>query len=224
MSAAADACRYLSQCPLQSNWRPGPVRQQAAHKRSAWFGHQLPASKAPWFRSLKSLCRVPESGQARSRATPVSDCRAPALAGHENFGEIMGVSSRRPQVGIGRRAKICRAADGKRTHGKRTHGRAGTARITDDLAERERLAVGDRVPDLATVVTDIDIELRDSAALARACAWPAPPAPTGLSAGRIASGHLKLAKSVGAKLAGAVMSVPGLVDRELARDYKKNLY
>lgn len=100
----------------------------------------------------------------------------------------------------------------------------GTARITDDLAERERLAVGDRVPDLATVVTDIDIELRDSAALARACAWPAPPAPTGLSAGRIASGHLKLAKSVGAKLAGAVMSVPGLVDRELARDYKKNLY
>jgi len=126
MSAAADACRYLSQCPLQSNWRPGPVRQQAAHKRSAWFGHQLPASKAPWFRSLKSLCRVPESGQARSRATPVSDCRAPALAGHENFGEIMGVSSRRPQVGIGRRAKICRAADGKRTHGKRMHGRAGS--------------------------------------------------------------------------------------------------
>jgi predicted pyridoxine 5'-phosphate oxidase superfamily flavin-nucleotide-binding protein len=100
----------------------------------------------------------------------------------------------------------------------------GTARITDDLSKRERLAVGDRVPDLVTIVTDIDIELRESAALARACAWPAPAPPAGVSAGRIASGHLKLAKSVGAKLAGAVMSVPGLVDRELARDYKKNLY
>lgn len=99
----------------------------------------------------------------------------------------------------------------------------GTARITDDTPERERFAVGERVPELVTVVTDIIIDRRDSKALGRA-SWPAPLAPAGLSAGRIAAGHLKLSKGVGAKLAGVVMSVPGLVERELAKDYKKNLY
>jgi len=100
----------------------------------------------------------------------------------------------------------------------------GTARITDDLAEREKFSVNDKVPELVTVVTDISIDRRDSQALARANAWPAASAPPGLNAGRIAAGHLKLSKGVGAKLAGLAMSVPGLVEREMARDYKKNLY
>ncbi|MFV3077026.1 pyridoxamine 5'-phosphate oxidase family protein [Niveispirillum fermenti] len=100
----------------------------------------------------------------------------------------------------------------------------GRAGITDDLSEREAFTVGDKVPQLVTVVDDARIELRDSPALRRAAAWPAPPPPEGLKAGKIAAGHLKLSKAVGAKLAGYVMSVPGLVERELAKDYKTNLY
>lgn len=100
----------------------------------------------------------------------------------------------------------------------------GTARITDDLSSRERFAVSDKVPDLVTQVTCTTVDRSRSAALGRASAWPAPPPPAGLSAGKIAAGHLKLARGIGAKLAGAVMSVPGLVERELAKDYKKNLY
>ncbi len=100
----------------------------------------------------------------------------------------------------------------------------GAARITDDMVERERFMVGEKTPDLVTVVRDICIERRASPALARATVWPAPAAPKGLSAGRIAAGHLKLGKGLGTKLAGVVMSVPGFVEREMARDYSKNLY
>jgi predicted pyridoxine 5'-phosphate oxidase superfamily flavin-nucleotide-binding protein len=100
----------------------------------------------------------------------------------------------------------------------------GVARITDDIVERERFIVGEKVPDLVIVVKDACIERRTSSALAWATAWPAPAAPAGLSAGKIAAGHLKLGKGLTAKLAGVVMSVPGLVEREMARDYKKNLY
>jgi predicted pyridoxine 5'-phosphate oxidase superfamily flavin-nucleotide-binding protein len=100
----------------------------------------------------------------------------------------------------------------------------GEARITDDLAERERFAVGDKVPDLVTVVDNILVDQQESRALVRAASWPAPAAPVGLNAGKIAAGHLKLGRGVGAKLAGAIMSVPGLVEREMAKDYKKNLY
>jgi predicted pyridoxine 5'-phosphate oxidase superfamily flavin-nucleotide-binding protein len=100
----------------------------------------------------------------------------------------------------------------------------GEARITDDLAERERFSVGEKVPDLVTVVDKILVDQQESRALVSAASWPAPAAPVGLNAGKIAAGHLKLGKGVGAKLAGAIMSVPGLVEREMAKDYKKNLY
>ncbi|MET4633452.1 pyridoxamine 5'-phosphate oxidase family protein [Kaistia defluvii] len=100
----------------------------------------------------------------------------------------------------------------------------GEARITDDLAERERFAVGEKVPDLVTVVDKMLVDQQESRALVRASPWPAPAAPGGLNAGKIAAGHLRLGKGVGAKLAGAIMSVPGLVEREMAKDYKKNLY
>ncbi|MBP7334235.1 pyridoxamine 5'-phosphate oxidase family protein [Niveispirillum sp.] len=100
----------------------------------------------------------------------------------------------------------------------------GRARITDDPSEREAFTVGDKVPQLVTVVGDARIELRDSSALRRVAAWPAPPPPEGLKAGKIATGHLKLSKGLSARLAGYVMSVPGLVERELAKDYKANLY
>jgi len=101
----------------------------------------------------------------------------------------------------------------------------GRAWITDEPSEREAFAVGDKIPQLVTVIRDIRIEQRESMALRRAAAaWPAAPPPPALKAGKIAAGHLKLSAAIGAKLAGYAMSVPGLVERELAKDYKTNLY
>lgn len=100
----------------------------------------------------------------------------------------------------------------------------GAAQITDDVAARDRFAVDDKVPELVTQMRDITVDRRTSKALARASLWPAPAAPEGLSGGKIAAGHLKLGKGLAGKLAGAVMSMPGLVERELAKDYKNNLY
>lgn len=100
----------------------------------------------------------------------------------------------------------------------------GRARITDDLAERERFTVSEKIPDLVTVIENISIDQRESRALATATAWPTAPAPEGVSVGKIGAGHLKLGKGVAAKLAGFAMSVPGLAESAMASDYKKNLY
>lgn len=100
----------------------------------------------------------------------------------------------------------------------------GRARITDDLTERERFTVLEKIPELVTVIEDIRIDQRESRALAAATAWPTPAAPAGVNVGKIGAGHLKLGKGVGAKLAGIAMSVPGLAKSAMAKDYKTNLY
>ncbi len=102
---------------------------------------------------------------------------------------------------------------------------SGTARITDDDAIRARFVVQDKTPALATGIDELTIDIRDSPALARAHLWPASAPPEGINPGKIVTGHLKLNKSIAAKLAGAVASaVPGLMQRELEKDYKKNIF
>ena len=102
----------------------------------------------------------------------------------------------------------------------------GTARLTRDIAWRSRFAVQGKVPALAACVEDVVVELRDSAALERAGLWPVDAADTQLHPAKIFAAHVRLNKDKGlaARLAGAFVSIPGLMQAGLDKDYKSNLY
>ena len=102
----------------------------------------------------------------------------------------------------------------------------GTAMLTDDATARASFEVQGKVPLLATRVDDVEIELRPSPALARAALWPAAAAPADIKPAKMFADHVKLNKdkSLGARIAGAFVSVPGLMQRGLDKDYKDNLY
>ena len=101
---------------------------------------------------------------------------------------------------------------------------SGLARISEAEEVRTAFTVQDKTPALVTGIGDIAVEVRESAALARAGVWPAPAAPADIDPAKIGVAHLKLSKGLAASLAGAVLSVPGLMKKGLEADYKKNLY
>lgn len=102
----------------------------------------------------------------------------------------------------------------------------GTATPTDDATARASFEVKGKVPLLATRVDDLDIEIRPSPALARAALWPAAAAPADIRPAKMFAEHVRLNKDkgLGARIAGAFVSVPGLMQRGLDKDYKDNLY
>jgi predicted pyridoxine 5'-phosphate oxidase superfamily flavin-nucleotide-binding protein len=104
----------------------------------------------------------------------------------------------------------------------------GSARLTTDMAARERFTVQGKVPQVAIRV-DVDaLDIAPSLALGRARLWPL----TGTSEIRPAKlfvEHIKLNKTggVAASLARASLMVPGatgLVQQGLDKDYRENLY
>lgn len=102
----------------------------------------------------------------------------------------------------------------------------GTAMLTDDETARATFAVQGKVPLLATRVDDLDIDIRPSPALARARLWPSAAAPADIRPAKMFAEHVRLNKDkgIGARIAGAFVSVPGLMQRGLDKDYKDNLY
>lgn len=102
----------------------------------------------------------------------------------------------------------------------------GTAMLTDDETARASFEVQGKVPLLATRVDDVEIDLRPSPALARAALWPAAAAPADIKPAKMFADHVKLNKDkgLGARIASAFVSVPGLMQRGLDKDYKDNLY
>ncbi|MPY72792.1 MAG: pyridoxamine 5-phosphate oxidase [Alphaproteobacteria bacterium] len=102
----------------------------------------------------------------------------------------------------------------------------GTARLTADETARAGFAVQGKTPLLATCIEEVALELGVSGALDRAKLWPMTARVEGIDSAKMFVTHVKLNKGKGlsAKLAGAVMSVPGLMQKGLERDYKSNLY
>lgn len=100
----------------------------------------------------------------------------------------------------------------------------GSATITDDADIRAKFVVEGSIPTLATAINCETIEIRDSAAITRAALWPAAEPPEDFNPAKVAVGHIKLAKGLKARLVGAAMSIPGLVEKELDKDYRKNLF
>ena len=70
------------------------------------------------------------------------------------------------------------------------------------------------------------IELCDSPALARVNLWPLGATAEGIDPAAIIVSHIKASKigGVQAKLVRMAVSVPGMMEKGLASDYKKRLY
>jgi predicted pyridoxine 5'-phosphate oxidase superfamily flavin-nucleotide-binding protein len=103
---------------------------------------------------------------------------------------------------------------------------SGSARISTDPSVRASFAVGGKIPALVTCISMPGIATRDSAALSRASLWPAAPAADDLNPAAIFKAHIKQSRVGGlfARIARAAVAVPGLLNKHLRRDYKKNLY
>lgn len=103
---------------------------------------------------------------------------------------------------------------------------SGAARLTTDDAARARFAVQGKTPLLVARIADPVVTLRRSAALARARLWPVAERPVGIDPAAVFVAHVKLNRERGlaARLAGAVIGIPGLMRKGLEKDYKSNLY
>ena len=103
---------------------------------------------------------------------------------------------------------------------------SGQAALTTDPDIRAGFAVQGKVPLLATRVRNATVALHDSPALARARLWPPAEKAEGLNPATIFVDHLRInrSKSLTARVAGAVVSIPGMMESGLKRDYKTRLY
>ena len=101
----------------------------------------------------------------------------------------------------------------------------GHARLSMSGEVRSMFTVREKAPLLATCIERPEMRMYDSAALARAQLWPAPQSSEFDAAGVLVQ-HLKLSKTRGlqATLARTLLSVPGMMQKGLDRDYKGNLY
>lgn len=103
---------------------------------------------------------------------------------------------------------------------------SGVARITTDEQARASFAVAGKTPLLATRIDELQLRLVDSGALARARPWPVTARAEGIDPAAMIVSHIKQSKGRGvqAALVRTALSVPGLMEKGLAHDYKHNLY
>jgi predicted pyridoxine 5'-phosphate oxidase superfamily flavin-nucleotide-binding protein len=104
----------------------------------------------------------------------------------------------------------------------------GPARLTTDMAIRERFVTHGKTPLLGIELSIAAISLDISPALERASPWPVRQT-NDIDPAKLFMDHIRLNKSggVGAMLARASLSVPGmtgLLKKGLEKDYKDNLY
>lgn len=103
---------------------------------------------------------------------------------------------------------------------------SGVARITTDSAMRAGFTVDGKTPLLATCIDELQLRIQPSAALARARLWPVSVRAPGIDPAAMLVSHVKLNKTGGlqAAIVRTALSVPGLMEKGLERDYKSNLY
>jgi predicted pyridoxine 5'-phosphate oxidase superfamily flavin-nucleotide-binding protein len=102
----------------------------------------------------------------------------------------------------------------------------GTARLTRNADACTRFTVQGKTPHLVTQIADPQITLYHSEALVRAGQWLSHVHVESIDPARIFAAHVRLNKDKGlaARIAGAVVSVPGLMRKGLEKDYESNLY
>lgn len=103
----------------------------------------------------------------------------------------------------------------------------GTASLSTDEAARELFAVQDKTPLLVTRVATSELQIRRSRALSAAGLWRGlPPARAPISPAQLLRDHMKInaRRGIGAKVTSAIVSIPGLMEKGLEKDYQTNLY
>ena len=102
----------------------------------------------------------------------------------------------------------------------------GEARLTTDEARRAAFSVNGRSPLLAVEIAEVQGELLDSGALARAALWGEYEPADDLDPAKIFAAHMRLNRDKGltAKVASVMVSIPGMMSKGLERDYKTRLY
>lgn len=102
----------------------------------------------------------------------------------------------------------------------------GTAELCTDRHLLQRFIVQGKEPKVVTKITPISMRIEPSIALAKSGLWPAKIAPKDLAPSEIFKTHIKLSKekSLQAKIARALVSLPGAMETALESDYKKNMY
>ncbi len=103
----------------------------------------------------------------------------------------------------------------------------GNVSLSADFRQRQEFSVQDKTPKLVASFESPFIALRESAALARARLWASSMAPPpDIDPAAVFAAHVRLNKAGGlrAALARGMVSIPGLMRKGLAEDYKRNLY
>ncbi|MEM7100039.1 MAG: pyridoxamine 5'-phosphate oxidase family protein [Pseudomonadota bacterium] len=102
----------------------------------------------------------------------------------------------------------------------------GQAAPDDNLQAREMFAVEGKTPHLVTRIEPTTIKILHSKTLANTNLWQNASNTPPFDAPEIFKTHVKLSKErgIGATMARAAVSVPGMMSRGLKSDYEKNLY
>lgn len=102
----------------------------------------------------------------------------------------------------------------------------GNARLCADAQLLAEFAVDGKTPKLVTCIEQPQLNLKSSAALARAGLWPVGERPQDIDPAAIFAAHVRLNKAGGVQglLARAMVSIPGMMEKGLQHDYKNNLY
>ncbi|MBL4672872.1 MAG: hypothetical protein JKX81_11490 [Arenicella sp.] len=102
----------------------------------------------------------------------------------------------------------------------------GSVYLSTDQERLTRFAVKGKSPTLLTCWSNYSLDIYQSEAIRKANLWPTQLAPDGLKPSSLFVAHIKLnkRKGVAAAIARSAVSVPGVMERSLREDYKKNLY
>lgn len=103
---------------------------------------------------------------------------------------------------------------------------SGMARITTNEQARASFVVAGKTPLLATCIEQPTLRVVESGALARAGLWPVADSNGSIDPAKLLISHVKHSKERGlqARLMRMAVSVPGLMEKGLKQDYKRNLY
>jgi uncharacterized protein len=102
----------------------------------------------------------------------------------------------------------------------------GTAELCADEHLLQRFAIQDKKPKLITKITPASMRIRPSEVISKSALWPAKKVPEDLIPSEIFKSHMQQSKegSLQAKIARAVVSLPGAMKKGLELDYKNNMY
>ncbi|MEM7360243.1 MAG: pyridoxamine 5'-phosphate oxidase family protein [Pseudomonadota bacterium] len=102
----------------------------------------------------------------------------------------------------------------------------GRAQLATDAAQLAMFEVNGKLPKLVCCIPACEIELYPSKAIRQSSLWPVAGGSSHINPARLFVEHIRLNKQKGmaAKVARVAVGVPGLMQKQLDKDYEDNLY